>query len=434
MAPVVTRGARMVPALLRERRDFRRYWTGHTISLFGDAITLIALPLVAVLVLDAGAAQMGYLAAAGLVPSLLFSVHAGAWVDRRARRRRIMIVADLGRAGLLATVPLAYALGALTLGQLYVVAFLVGTLSVLFTVSDTTLFVALTPRDRYVEGNAVLNGSRALSFVGGPSLGGLLVQFLSAPGALLADAASFVASALFLGRISPAEQPPDADPRGNVRAGARWILGSPCRPRVAAVRSHDQLLQPGVPPPVRPLRHAHARDLAGDARRHPRLGRRGRRARVPAGRAPGQAARHRAGVHPGVPAVHRPARARAARGRLTAAGARAAGRRAVRLGPRRDGPRHLHRRDLRRHDPRPPAGPCHRRLPRRQLWCAPAGLGLRRRARQRHRPASDPVDRDGRRGHRRSLAAPRAGLAAQDPARRGTVTPATGPPSGPPPS
>ncbi|SRR6266511_285967 len=227
MAPVVTRGARMVPALLRERRDFRRYWTGHTISLFGDAITLIALPLVAVLVLDAGAAQMGYLAAAGLVPSLLFSVHAGAWVDRRARRRRIMIVADLGRAGLLATVPLAYALGALTLGQLYVVAFLVGTLSVLFTVSDTTLFVALTPRDRYVEGNAVLNGSRALSFVGGPSLGGLLVQFLSAPGALLADAASFVASALFLGRISPAEQPPDADPRGNVRAGARWILGSP---------------------------------------------------------------------------------------------------------------------------------------------------------------------------------------------------------------
>src|SRR6266511_3884446 len=119
----------MVPALLRERRDFRRYWTGHTISLFGDAITLIALPLVAVLVLDAGAAQMGYLAAAGLVPSLLFSVHAGAWVDRRARRRRIMIVADLGRAGLLATVPLAYALGALTLGQLYVVAFLVGTRS-----------------------------------------------------------------------------------------------------------------------------------------------------------------------------------------------------------------------------------------------------------------------------------------------------------------
>jgi MFS family permease len=217
----------MVPALLRERREFRRYWTGHTVSLFGDAVTLIALPLTAVLVLDASPAQMGYLSAAGLASNLLFSMHAGAWVDRHGRRRRIMIAADLGRAALLATIPLAYALGALTLGQLYVVAFLIGTLSVLFNVSFATLFVAITPRERYVEANAVLNGSRAFSFVGGPSLGGLLVQLLSAPGALLADAASFLASALCLGRISPVEPPPEADPRGNVRAGMRWIRRSP---------------------------------------------------------------------------------------------------------------------------------------------------------------------------------------------------------------
>ena len=227
MVQVAARGPRLLPSLLRERREFRRYWNGHTISLFGDAVTLLALPLTAVLVLDAGPAQVGYLSAAGLIPNLLFSLHAGAWVDRRRNRRRIMIAADLGRAGLLATVPLAYVLGLLTLDQLYVVAFLAGTLSVLFVVADATLFVAITARDRYVEAMSLLYGSRALSFVGGPSLAGFLVQLLSAPGALLADAASFVASALCLGRISPVEPPPEAGGRGSVRAGARWIVHSP---------------------------------------------------------------------------------------------------------------------------------------------------------------------------------------------------------------
>src|SRR6266542_1709006 len=181
MARVTTRAGRVLPQLLRERRDFRRFWTGQTISLFGDQVTLLALPLVGVLVLHASPAQMGYLAAAGLAPNLLLSLHAGAWVDRHGRRRRIMIAADLGRAGLLATVPLAYALGVLTLDQLYAVAFLAGALSVLFFVSRETLFVSVAPRDRFVEANSLLYGSRAFSFVGGPSLGGLLVQLLSAP-------------------------------------------------------------------------------------------------------------------------------------------------------------------------------------------------------------------------------------------------------------
>jgi MFS family permease len=227
MALARTGARRIVPPLLRDRRDFRRFWSAQTISLFGDQVTLLALPLAAVLVLDASAAQMGYLAAAGLAPSLLFALHAGAWVDRRGRRRRTMIVADLGRAGLLATIPLGYALGALTLPQLYAVAFLTGTLSVLFFVSDSTLFVAVAPRERYVEANSLLHGSRAFSFVGGPSLAGFLVQLLSAPGALLADAASFLASALLLGRISPTEPPPEAARRGSIRAGARWIRHAP---------------------------------------------------------------------------------------------------------------------------------------------------------------------------------------------------------------
>jgi MFS family permease len=212
--------------LLRESLEFRRFFVGQAVSLVGDQVTLIALPLVAVLALDANAAQMGYLVAAQLFPSLLFSLHAGAWVDRRGRRRQTMLLADLGRAALLVTVPIAYAAGALTFAQLYVVAFLMGTLSVLFFVSYTTLFVSLVPRERYVEGNALLNGSRALSFVGGPALGGLLVQLLSAPAALVADALSFVASAFSLGSISPAEPPTETAERGHLLAGIRYILGS----------------------------------------------------------------------------------------------------------------------------------------------------------------------------------------------------------------
>jgi MFS family permease len=218
---------RLIPPLLRRNREFRRFWTGQTVSLFGDQISLLAVPLVAVLVLDANAAQMGYLTAVGLAPNLLLSVHAGVWADRRASRRRLMLAADLGRATLLATVPLAYALGVLTLGQLYVVAFGVGALTVIFFVSYNTLFVSLLPRDGYVEGSSLLNGSRALSFVGGQSLGGALVQLLTAPFALLADAASFIVSAAFLRRVSAPEPPPEPAAGGQALDGLRFIRRTP---------------------------------------------------------------------------------------------------------------------------------------------------------------------------------------------------------------
>jgi MFS family permease len=215
-----------VPAALRER-DFRRFWVGETVSLFGDQITLIALPLAGVLALHASAAEMGYLTAAGIAPALVFSLHAGAWLDRHGHRRQTMIVTVVGRAALLLTIPVAYWLGVLSLAQLYVVAFLIGTLSVLFFVAYTTLFVSLVPRERYLEANSLLNGSRAFSFVGGPSVGGLLVQALSAPGALIADAVSFLASAFTLGSISPVEPPTEEAERGHVRAGMRYLWRSP---------------------------------------------------------------------------------------------------------------------------------------------------------------------------------------------------------------
>ncbi len=215
-----------IPAALRER-EFRRFWAGETVSLFGDQITLIALPLAGVLALHASAAEMGYLTAAGIAPALVFSLHAGAWLDRRGRRRETMIVTAFGRAALIVTIPLAYWLDLLTLAQLYVVAFLIGTLSVLFFVAYTTLFVSLVPRERYLEANSLLNGSRAFSFVGGPSVGGLLVQVLSAPGALIADAASFLVSAFTLGSIKPVEPPTEEAESGHVKAGMRYLWRSP---------------------------------------------------------------------------------------------------------------------------------------------------------------------------------------------------------------
>jgi MFS family permease len=214
-----------VPPLLRDT-VFRRYWGASTISLFGDQVSSIAVPLTAVLALHASAAAMGLLTALMWLPSLLFGMHAGAWADRRGKRRQMMIAADLGRAALMATIPVCYALHALTLAQMFAVTFAAGTLSILFNVADSTLFVSIVAADRYVDGQSLLNGSRALSYVGGPSAGGLLAQLLSAPFAVAADALSFIGSAFFLSRIRPAEPPADDRP-GGVTAGLRFIVRSP---------------------------------------------------------------------------------------------------------------------------------------------------------------------------------------------------------------
>jgi MFS family permease len=218
---------RLVPPLLRENAVFRRFWFGQTISLFGDQVSLIAVPLTAVLVLDANASQMGYLVAAELTPNLLFALHAGAWVDRRGRRRQTMIATDLARAAAIATVPLAYALDVLTMQQLYVVAFAVGTMTVFFSVSYASFFIAVVDRKDYVAASSWLAGSRAFSFVAGPSLGGILVQILKAPITLLLDAVSYLFSAFFLSSISPEEPPIEEAERGHVRAGIRYVLRNP---------------------------------------------------------------------------------------------------------------------------------------------------------------------------------------------------------------
>jgi MFS family permease len=226
----------VLPPLLRENASFRRFFVGQSVSLVGDQVSAIALPLTAVLALGAGATRMSILTTAYLLPNLLFSLHAGVWIDRRGRRRRAMLAADAGRALLVATVPVAYALGHLTFAQLVAVAFATGTLSVLFFVAYGSLFQAVVPRDRYLEGNALLNGARATSATGGPALGGALVQVLRAPYALAADAVSFAASAAALARMDVEEPPPATRAESGLGTGLRWIADHPVmRPYLAAV-------------------------------------------------------------------------------------------------------------------------------------------------------------------------------------------------------
>ena len=215
-----------LPRLLRQAA-FRRYWSAQTVSLFGDQVSTLAIPLLAVLTTNAGPAQMGYLTAAALAPSLLFSVLAGGWVDRRPHKRRVMIAADLGRALLLTAVPVLWWTHVLALPQLYVVAFAVGTLAVFFEVAHSSLFVALVARGDYIEANTLLNGARAMSSVAGPSVGGTLVQVLGAPVAVLADVSSYLASALLLTRVDAAEYRPAARKRGlGGAAGLRYVARS----------------------------------------------------------------------------------------------------------------------------------------------------------------------------------------------------------------
>ncbi len=217
------------PRLLRGNPSFRDFWTGQTISLFGDQVSLLAIPLLAALTLHAGAAQMGLLTAAALAPNLFFAIHAGAWADRRPRRRQLIVAADLGRAALLLTIPAAWALGALTLAQLYVVAFAAGSLGVIFSVAYDVVFVSLLERDDYIEGSSLLQASRAVSLIGGSGVAGLLVQWLTAPFAILLDAFSYLGSAFFVRRAEAIETLPAASgtARENLAAGGRFIARTP---------------------------------------------------------------------------------------------------------------------------------------------------------------------------------------------------------------
>lgn len=218
--------------------DFARLWMGQTISLFGSQIGGGALRFTAILALGASAQQLSLLTIAALLPTLVLVLPAGLWVDR-TRRRPLLIAADLGRAALLLSIPLAYALNALRIEHLYAVAIATGALTLLFDVAYPSFVPTVVRRDELVEANSRLRASDSVAEIAGPPLGGALVQSIGAPFAVLIDACSFIGSALALGGIRAREMPPAPASRPALRvdlvAGFAALSGNPLLRALAIV-------------------------------------------------------------------------------------------------------------------------------------------------------------------------------------------------------
>jgi MFS family permease len=205
-----------------------KLWTGQTISQLGTQVSLLAIPLTAVVTLHASAFQMGALTAVEYAPFLLVGLPAGVWVDR-LRRRPILVAADVGRAAALGSIPVAYAVGTLSIWHLYAVSLVAGCLTVFFDVSYQSYLPSLVDRARLVEGNAKLEISRSGAQLAGPGLAGLLIGLMRPPPAISVDAASYVASVLFLAAIGQREPAPRRDGRGTglrseIRAGLGHVV------------------------------------------------------------------------------------------------------------------------------------------------------------------------------------------------------------------
>ena len=222
------------PGGLWRHRDFRNLWAAETISQFGSQIDDLALGLVAIIVLDASAFEVAVYGTLNFLPFILFTLPAGVWVDRLPRRP-ILVIGDLGRFAILLTIPIAYVADALTLWQLYAVAFLTGVFTVFFDVAYQSYLPSLVDRDDLREGNSKLEISRSTAQLGGPGVGGVLVELITAPYAVLVDAFSFFASGLFLLRIRKREGRPAAAPTTDakrslwveLKEGLRFVLGNP---------------------------------------------------------------------------------------------------------------------------------------------------------------------------------------------------------------
>jgi MFS family permease len=216
---------------LWRQSDFVNLWAAQSVTQVGTQISMLAIPLIAAITLDASPFAIGVLAAASQAPALVLGLVAGAWLDR-IRRRPVLIAADLGRAGLLALIPLAYALDFLSMGLLYVVAFAGGSLAIFFDVAYLSYLPALVKREQLVEANSKLEASNSAAQVVGPGLAGVLIGVFGAPFALVVDAISFVGSALLLRRIrteEPVHEPegPRISIREEIQTGLRCVVANP---------------------------------------------------------------------------------------------------------------------------------------------------------------------------------------------------------------
>lgn len=218
------------PGLIRGHADFRRLWIGDGISKVGSSVVVLALPLLAATTLHATTWEVALLGTFASLPFLVVGLPAGAWADR-LRRRPILIAADLGRAALLAWIPVAAALDVLTIEQLFAIELLVGIGTVFFDVSLGAYLPTLVGRSRLVEGNGRLEANRSVAYSAGPSAGGQLIGWLGAPLAVLATVAGYLWSAAWLAAIRTREpapaRPADPDLRREIGDGLRFVLRQP---------------------------------------------------------------------------------------------------------------------------------------------------------------------------------------------------------------
>ncbi len=212
---------------------FLRLWAAESVSKIGDAVTMVAVPLVAVSALGAGPTELATLGVAQLIPVVAIALPGGAWVDRRASPRRVMAMADLLRAAVILSVPVAAAAGRLTLPHLWLALFLTATLGTFFDLAYAAYLPRIVPREDLVAANSRLETSRSAALVAGPGAGAALIGALSAPFALVIDAVSFLASGVLLARSPRRRELAPAAPTLNRRRldelleGVRFAIREP---------------------------------------------------------------------------------------------------------------------------------------------------------------------------------------------------------------
>jgi Na+/melibiose symporter-like transporter len=219
------------PGTLWRNADFLKLWAAQFVSRGGSYVGRSALDYTAILALGATTAQMSVLATVSCLPALLFGLVAGVWVDR-LKRKPLLIAADLVRAGLWLSIPIAAVFGMLSLPLLWGVAFLSGIFTVAFDVADHALLPSVVSRDHLAEANAKLGATEALAEMGGQAVTGFLIKYIAGPIVILYDAVSFLFSAIALSLIRTPELPPSPPEertsfRQEMTEGARIIAHQP---------------------------------------------------------------------------------------------------------------------------------------------------------------------------------------------------------------